>query len=187
MLEAVYYVTQIIAVGAILASLVAIYMQQRKDHILARADSQREVLQLNSNIFDSWADDPIALKSFQACLLDYETASGHRQVQFCKYMHQLIMVSEIAVFLDRDGLINKNSYDKIIAWNATLIGTPGGRQYWEAAGLAYSANVVEALNAYIGAHPIGLETVYEIAPFLRPDPEAPASADESEADQTPES
>ena len=52
-LETVYYITQIIAVGAILASLVAIYIQQRKDHILARADSQREVLQLNSNIFDS--------------------------------------------------------------------------------------------------------------------------------------
>ena len=31
-LETVYYITQIIAVGAILASLVAIYIQQRKDY-----------------------------------------------------------------------------------------------------------------------------------------------------------
>ena len=44
------------------SQLVAIYIQQRKGHILARADSQREVLQLNSNIFDSWADDQPKLK-----------------------------------------------------------------------------------------------------------------------------
>ena len=159
-LETIYYITQLIAVGAILASLVAIYIQQRKDHILARADSQREILQLNSNTFDLWADDPLALESFQACLLDYENASAHQKVQFCKYMHQIIMVSETAVFLGRDNLINKDSHDKLIAWNAALLSTPGGQQYWEGAGQAYSSDVVRALNDYASEHSMNLSLIH---------------------------
>lgn len=40
-LETIYYIGQTVAVGAILASLVAIYIQQRKDHAFAQAESQR--------------------------------------------------------------------------------------------------------------------------------------------------
>ena len=79
------------------------------------------------------------------------------------------MVSETAVFLGRDNLINKDSHDKFIAWNAALLSTPGGQQYWEGAGQAYSSDAVGALNDYASEHSMNLDTVYDIAPFLRPD------------------
>jgi len=43
-LETIYYIGQTIAVAAILASLVAIYIQQRKDHEFAKAENQRKIL-----------------------------------------------------------------------------------------------------------------------------------------------
>ena len=64
-LETIYYITQIIAVGAILASLVAIYIQQRKDHVLARAEHQRQILAEVPRYTELAATDPAALQSIR--------------------------------------------------------------------------------------------------------------------------
>ena len=73
-LETVYYITQIIAVGAILASLVAIYIQQRKDHALAKAENQREILMQVERLTAPPTAHPKALENIRACVMDYEGA-----------------------------------------------------------------------------------------------------------------
>ena len=182
-LETIYYIGQTIAVGAILASLVAIYIQQRKDHALAKAESQRQLLQLNSGAFDSLADHPTCLESVQACLVDFDSRSARQQVEFYKYLHPQIENAEIAVYLRQDNLINDSSCEKFIAWTAVLLSTPGGQQCWEQGKLVYGPEIVDALNTYMREHTSELEVVYKTVSFLHL--QAGPAAETDSADEEP--
>ena len=50
-LEALYYITQIIAVLAILGSLIAIWFQMHQNQLVERANGQRELLMQASDWF----------------------------------------------------------------------------------------------------------------------------------------
>jgi len=176
-LEAIYYIGQTVAVVAILASLGAIWIQLRKDHALARADSQRELLQLNSGAFDRLADHPTCLESVQVCLIDFDSRSPRQQVEFHKYVHPHIQNAEIAVYLRQDNLINDSSCEAFIAWAAVLLSTPGGQQSWETGQAVYSSEVVGALNTYMREHKVQLEALYKAASFLHPNPEPATPTD----------
>jgi len=87
-LENIYYIGQTIAVGAILVSLVAIYIQQRKDHALARAEHQREILDSSTRLFDSIRFQPTGLESVRKCLVDFEGAEPDQQAEFGAFAMQ---------------------------------------------------------------------------------------------------
>ena len=133
-LETIYYITQIIAVGAILASLVAIYIQQRKDHALARAEHQRQILAEVPRYLELDSDTtPAALESIRKCYQDFEEriTSKTRLLSFILW-HTGVNIAEMALYMRKDKLINEASY--VGFENAALINlvTPGGKQYWQA-------------------------------------------------------
>lgn len=173
-LENIYYITQIIAVGAILASLVAINIQQRKDHALARAEHQRQILTEVPRYFELAATNPAALKSIRRCYRDFEGASPQDQAAFAQHMHTGITLAETAFYMRKDKLLNDAMF--VGFENAALINlvTPGGKQYWQRARLAVGADIREALDKALNER-TDIRPVWEFFPMYAPDPEMPAS------------
>ncbi|MEP3051917.1 MAG: hypothetical protein ABJP48_04150 [Erythrobacter sp.] len=168
-LEEIYYIGQTIAVVAILGSLGAIWVQLRKDHALARANAQQVLLQHNASHFDILVEQPSVLASVQKCLIDYDKAPSRQKTEFTSYLHKQIAVAEAAVFLAQDGLIASTSLEKLVAYPALLLGTPGGQENWVAARAVYGSDVVAAIEGHMRDHPSDLAALYAAAPFLIPD------------------
>ena len=180
-LETTYYITQIIAVVLILVSLVAIFIQQRKDHALAKAENQREILLKTTEWFDAMLSNPLGLESVQNCLLDFKSASSKEKAAFMQYIVKVIVMAEQANFMKREGLIDEDSGVKFIAFAAMHLGTPGGTEYWSNAKVAYANHVVEAIDEHMRSDPISVDQFYKMFPLFKIDPDPKSVANGSSA------
>ncbi|MEL6826749.1 MAG: hypothetical protein AAFN91_10925 [Pseudomonadota bacterium] len=167
-LETIYYITQIIAVVAILISLVAIYLQQRQTHSLASAEHEREILARWEVAFDIITRDPDALKSVTICFQDYERAAPIQQAWFGYLMHIIINITERNLHLRKDKLANEKSTDDIKGVMRPFLAAPGGRQYWQRARLSYGADVRQLLDSTL-LEPYDGPMIWELYPFYAPE------------------
>jgi len=174
-LETIYYIGQTIAVAAILASLVAIYIQQRKDHALARAEHQREIMDSSGRLFGSIMANPTRLESSRICIVDFDKAEPDEQAEFAALAMQIILLSEKAMYLDRDGLLVDAALEAYLDITLFFIGTPGGRQYWARSKPMFGGEVKALLDERLAATPDTLESLYAVMPYLR-------AADNTEVD-----
>lgn len=167
--EAIGAIGEIIGASAVLLTLIAIYVQQRKIHALARADNQREVLVSANGLFDFIATHPSALESVRRCLQDFDNASPREQADFAKYAHLSINIAEQALYLFKDSLINKSSYEGMEGVALTLLVTPGGKQWWSRIGVAYGADIRHQLENTLQTQGSDILPVWEYLPHLRLD------------------
>ncbi|GAB5455649.1 MAG: hypothetical protein Hens2KO_18780 [Henriciella sp.] len=175
-LETTYYITQIIAVVLILGSLIAIFIQQRKDHALAKAENQREILLKTTEWFDAMLSNPSGLESVQNCLLDFKSASSKEKAEFMQYIVKVIVMAEQASFMKREGLIDEDSGVKFIAFAAMHLGTPGGAEYWNDAKVAYANHVVDAIEERMRSDPISVDQFYKMFPLFKIDSDPKSAA-----------
>lgn len=167
-LETIYYITQIVAVAAILISLVAIYFQQRQVHSLARAEHEREVLAKWETAYDVITRDPDALNSVKICLQDYEGAASIQQAWFGYLMHIIINITERNVFLQRDKLARDVGLHDVKAVIRPFLAAPGGEQFWQRARLAYGIDVRQVLDSAL-LEPYDGPMIWELFPFYAPE------------------
>ncbi|MEO1662415.1 MAG: hypothetical protein AAFR51_15610 [Pseudomonadota bacterium] len=175
-LETVYYVTQIIAVGAILISLIAIYIQQRKDHILARAENQREILREIENLTGIPVASPDALQNIRACYFDYEGATPAQQADFAHVVHKAISIAETALYMRNDKLIAEASYRGMEGAALLSLMTPGGQQYWQRMRMFLGSDIREALDQAMRER-TDIPPIWEVLPQYTPDPAQTSAID----------
>ncbi|MEL6568823.1 MAG: hypothetical protein AAFQ22_10430 [Pseudomonadota bacterium] len=175
-LETVYYVTQIIAVGAILISLIAIYIQQRKDHILARAENQREILREIENLTGIPVASPDALQNIRACYFDYEGATPAQQADFAHVVHKAISIAETALYMRNDKLIAEASYRGMEGAALLSLMTPGGQQYWQRMRMFLGRDIREALDQAMRERK-DIPPIWEVLPQYAPDPAQTSAID----------
>ena len=158
-LEELYYVSQIVAVAMILASLIAIWLQMRQNHALARADAQRDLLKSIGTFLQMTLDNPRVLTDVRLGLQEYDTASA--------YLH----VMEQAVYTKADKLITYPSFKGIETGALGIIVTPGGCQWWAHAkkiiGAAVSQHLDKRLAELGGVTPPFYELLTQFAPVDR--------------------
>lgn len=165
-LETIYYITQIVAVGAILASLVAIYIQQRKDHAFAQAESEREILQQAAHWFDDLLAHPDGLQDLQASLRNYHGATPRAQAVLGQHMLKSVIIAEQAFFMHEQKLINYDSHMKLVMLPILHIATPGGRQYWDHTKAAFGTKIVAAIDKILEENPPSPDAFYKIFPYF---------------------
>lgn len=127
-LETVYYVTQIVAVGAILVSLVAIWFQMRQSAKMERAAAQREVLERVSQFSRGLSGE--ASDHFLLGLNDFEAASGATRLATEGHLFEFAFVTESALNMHRDGFFSEGTWAGIEGVMLGLIRTPGGATWW---------------------------------------------------------
>ena len=169
MLETIYYATQILAVGLILGSLVAIYMQQRKDHALARAQTFRDMSNYAAEYFTHFISEPRTLESVRACLQDYVSATPQQQIDFTHLIHRAITQAEQALFMEQEKLLPSSTTQKHIGFPLSIVNTPGGRQSWEITKYAFSDEIRIRIDEQLRENEDKIPPVWEILPAFGAD------------------
>lgn len=145
-LETLYYITQIIAVIAILGSLIAIWFQMQQNQMVERANGQRELLMQASDWFNVCRDDPDLFGTLARLMEDYKNADPIDQGRFSSWGFELLFMVESAMYMHRDGFLNEKSYDGILQGALALVKTPGGRQWYEGSQHIWGADAVAELK-----------------------------------------
>lgn len=164
-LEDIYFISQTIAVVAILGSLGAIWVQLRKDHALARAKAQQELLAGLNTLYDYLANHPDAVDSIRACFQEFDSAPSHQQVQFGYLVHRGVNLAQQAVRLLRDKLIDQDLFDVCAGLALAYLNTPGGRQHWKTIRLMYDVNVRAVLDEALARQSDG-PMIWDVYPFF---------------------
>ncbi|MBL4618244.1 MAG: hypothetical protein JKY46_11165 [Robiginitomaculum sp.] len=136
-LESVYYIGQTVAVVAIFASLVAVFIQMR--HIskqtrqanrLARADLTLNVCMQTGATNLSMTDSPEKADFLYRALIENEPLSGSERLRF-RYVMSVSLGSHEAGFnLHRRGLIEKETYFQMEALTLSYMQNPAARIWW---------------------------------------------------------
>lgn len=145
-LETVYYVTQIVAVIAILGSLTAIWFQMRQNQMVERANGQRALLMKASDWFNVNRDDAMLFDIIARLMEDYDGADPEDQGRFSSWGFELLFMVESAMYMHRDGFLNEKSYDGFMQGAIGLVKTPGGRQWYAGAQHIWGADAVAELK-----------------------------------------
>ncbi len=175
-LEEIYYIGQTIAVVAILGSLGAIWVQLRKDHALARADAQRELLADLNTIYNYLANNPDAVDAIRACIQDFDGAPYQAQVKFGYWVHRCVNLAQQAHHLREDELIDQEIYESALRVAVGYINTPGGRQHWQTIRLIYDSKIRAVLDEAQSSIQDGPK-IWDVYPFWAPDAKALPAAD----------
>ena len=124
-LEQVYYITQIIAVGAILASLVGIWVQLRQSAKMERAAAQRDVLDRVTH-FARGLNEPGHFDAFLLALHDYHAASTQARMAAEVHLFEYAFVTESALNMHRHGFFSDGTWAGIEQNMLGMLRTPGG-------------------------------------------------------------
>jgi len=130
-LETLYEVSQIVAVVAILGSLIAIFFQMRQGQKIARADSQRDLLNHAAEFMKLTLDNPAVLEDVRRGLMEYDTAPTMTKSNFSTWAWVYMFIMETCTYMRKDGLITKSSFDGFETGALGIISTPGGHQWWQ--------------------------------------------------------
>jgi len=180
-LETTYYITQIFAVGLILASLVAIYIQQRKDHALARAETVRDLSKYARDFNLLLVTEPRVLESVRVCLKDYLSASAREQIDFLQFFQGAVHLAEQALFMEQDKLLPKSAFHKYCDILIAIVKTPGGREIWEQMKFAFTNQTRKYIDEQLGDTSNKIRPVWDIIPGLGLDPDKESTIDEHES------
>ena len=150
-LETIYYLTQIIAVVAILGSLIAIWFQMRQNQRVERANGQRTLLIKASDWFNASRDDPGLFDTIARLMEDFDGADPTEQGRFSSWGFELLFMVESAMYMHSDGFLNEKSYYGIVQGAIALVKTPGGRQWYANAQHIWGADAVQELKVQMDA------------------------------------
>jgi hypothetical protein len=176
---------EITGIIAILVSLIAIYIQQRADRDLARAELQHEAFDVTNSLYEYLTRDAETFEAIRAGFQDYEGATPIEQVRFGYLMHRGINVAERVVFLRNDNLIDEQIYRSSLGIPLMYLKTPGGRQYWQQVRLAYTEDVHNAIDEGLEER-TDVPIVWELYPFFAPEPAAPIANTDAQTEDSPQ-
>lgn len=109
-LEEIFDVSQIIAVIAILGSLIAIYFQMRQSHAQERANAQRDLLNQSREWWLLGVESEQTLDLICAGLQNFSGLDRYQQARFHAWAANLLQIVTGAHFQHRDKLINSSSH-----------------------------------------------------------------------------
>jgi hypothetical protein len=178
-LEKIYYLSQIIAVLAVLASLVFLgrqvslsNQQTSQANIIAAADSQRDLLKQVSGFFHLTLDNPTVLRDVRLGLMSYDNAPHETKNNFATWAFALMHIMEQCVYMNDKDLITDSSFRGFETAALGLIVTPGGAEWWVHTRKVIGATLVEHLDNRLieleGITPPFYELFTQFAPIEDP-------------------
>ncbi len=162
-LESIYFISQIVAVAAIIGSLLFVGFQVQQSRKMERAAAQRELLYRVSDWVRHHAElDP----EVAHCLLDFEGAKGGAKFRFNAYVAEMIFIAEAALSMRRDGFFTEGTWQGIEGGALGMIRTPGGAQWWEYGKRYIGYEIVEYLERRVNEMDPDAPNILDIIPFI---------------------
>jgi hypothetical protein len=174
-LEEIYYISQIVAVIAILGSLVAIYFQMRQNHAQELANAQRDILNQSRDWWMLGVENEEMFKTICAGLQDFNGLTPFQQARFHAWAANLQQIVTGVHFQHRSKLINPSSHEGFMRAYLSILNTPGGRAWWGISGKIGNQELTTYLNKRLAAEAATLPLWTDIVPHFRLPP-APSEA-----------
>ena len=165
-LEAVYFVSQVIAAVALIASLLFVGVQLRLSRKMERASAQREVLQRVSDWMRMvYCTDNDAFDNFVIGLAGYNNATPLIRMHMDKCLSEFVFVCESALNMHKDGFFSEGTWFGIERNTLSLLLSVGGGEWWEHGRLFIGKEIVEHLDERLAEIRAGTEDLgIEFAP-----------------------
>jgi hypothetical protein len=166
-LEEIYYISQIIAVVAILGSLVAIYFQLRQNHAQELANAQRDILNQSREWWMLGVENEEMFETISAGLQDFHNLNRFQKARFHAWAANLQQIVTGVYFQHRFKLINPSSHEGFMRAFLSILNTPGGREWWQISGNTGNREVTAYMNARLAAEATTLPTWTDLLPHFR--------------------
>lgn len=168
-LEALYFVASIAAALGVIASLIFVGFQLRQGQLIARADSQRDILKQAIELHLRTSENSEAFESIRQCIQEFDRAPMDKKKDFNSWAWNLLLVFEQSIYMFRDGLMNEGSFVRFEGAVLSMINTPGGRQWWESMKDVVGKDVGEHLMKRDSTDGTLVFSFYDVFPHLGPD------------------
>ena len=135
-LESVYFVTQIIAALAVVASLLYVGVQLKQNTQAIRAAAVQSMAATVATNATNIASNPQNAALFRRGLTDYAELSDIDRAQFVQLMNGIFLSQDSIFWLYREGSFPEELWQRELGGLCAWLGTPGGKSAWEEAHLS---------------------------------------------------
>lgn len=131
-LEAIYYISQIVAAAGVIASLVFLAIQTRQNSRLVRAsaiwDAQTSIAEINERLADGGLVSQLVFKFMTSpdSLTDFEKYQMHR------HFRALILRTEAQFALHKNGVLDAEIWQLRRKWFRGFMNNPAFLEIWQA-------------------------------------------------------
>lgn len=137
MLERIYFVAQIMAAMAIIASLVYVGGQlQQNTQIMRISAAQSHVAAFNTAAANLSRTDDAASIWLRGLERDPEMTRVHL-VRFYSQLHMIMKMSESGFVQWQAGVLSDEEWEGMLHQSSDIMATPGGQDYWRQRGHWY--------------------------------------------------
>ena len=134
-LEALYFIAQIVAALAVIASIVFLSMQVRENTREQKLKREHELQQMSVSFFDHFTDDEANAEVFIRGGYDYRGLSGPEKFRFNNLASKAVRDFEYMLTLNKAGVLDGPTLERQERMIFSLLGTPGARLWWERSGM----------------------------------------------------
>lgn len=135
-LENVYFVTQIIAALAVIASLLYVGIQLKQNTQAIRAAAVQSITETVATNATNIAASPGNASLFRRGLNDYTALTESEQAQFVQLMNGIFLSQDSIFWLYTNGSFPEELWQREFGGLRAWLATPGGKSAWDQAYLS---------------------------------------------------
>ena len=154
---------------AVLVTLLYLAYQFRQTAIIERTTGQRELLSRCRDWVELTTTQPGLVDVLRKTLGDWDSASPEEKERANGWMLSAGLQAEQALYMWREGLINKASYDGFMGVIVAIASTPGGGRWWTHARVALGDDISDLVDEMLAQQPADAPSWTDIFPHLRAD------------------
>ena len=142
--DAIGAIGELLGAAAVFISLIYLALQIRANTRSTEIASRQSV----ANEFRDWvraflSTDPT---HFSLGLSDYPNMPFRQRSDFCHHMHDLILFYQSAQAMHETGVLPEESHEPYRGWVASVLNTPGGRNFWSEWKSTYNTGMTVAID-----------------------------------------
>ena len=151
-LEGVYFITQIIAALAVIASLLYVGLQLKQNTQAIRAAAVQSITETVATNATNIAANPANALLFRRGLADYAELSNTEKAQFVQLMNGIFLSQDSIFWLYSNGSFPEELWQRELGALRAWLATPGGKSAWDQAFLStpFRHHIESSMNALDG-------------------------------------
>ena len=166
-LEDLSLIAQIASVLLVPASLLFVGMQMRQTLAIERGNAQRDILDQTRAWWMLSASDEATYETLSQGLANYSGLSHFQQARFSTLCFNLFHIVEGVFWQSRERVFSESMREGYYIAFLSIINTPGGRQWWQAASKIGNGEVCGYLSDRLANEAEALPLWTDLNPYLR--------------------
>jgi len=147
--DAIGAIGEILGAIAVVATLIYLAKQLRQEARSDTAETMGSWLgDYNSLLLELIRDAEVSLIIRKGCT-DFENLPANEQMRFHAWMVAHLLNAQVLYFQFDDGVMHQRIAEQIMSFNASLLKTKGGEQWWRTAQSIWREEFVERINELI--------------------------------------